>query len=155
MSTFDESSLIWMLQIISQHWFRQLMAWCCQTTNHYYMSQRWHRYICLCRHMASLCHNDLWLKGSGMFLNHREGGEMYPITTKIQQGKSEGFDSCDRPTNLTQIGFKSSIFSAHVTLKFDGWPRKIIWHLFYATWSFLHHFVAIGEFKLGLQSGNA
>ena len=28
----------------------------------------------------------------------------------VQQGKSEGFDSCDRPSNLTQIGFKSSIF---------------------------------------------
>ena len=27
-----------------------------------------------------------------------------------KQGKSEGFDSCDRPSNLTQIGFKSSIF---------------------------------------------
>ena len=27
-----------------------------------------------------------------------------------QQGKSEGFDSCDRPSNLTQIGFKSLIF---------------------------------------------
>ena len=25
-----------------------------------------------------------------------------------QQGKSEGFDSCDRPSNLTQIGFQSS-----------------------------------------------
>ena len=29
---------------------------------------------------------------------------------KSKQGKSEGFDSCDRPSNLTQIGFKSSIF---------------------------------------------
>ena len=29
----------------------------------------------------------------------------------IQQGKSEGFDSCGRPSNPTQIGFKSSIFS--------------------------------------------
>ena len=29
----------------------------------------------------------------------------------IQQGKCEGFDSCDRPSNPTQIGFKSSIFS--------------------------------------------
>ena len=29
---------------------------------------------------------------------------------KNKQGKSEGFDSCDRPSNLTQIGFKSSIF---------------------------------------------
>ena len=27
-----------------------------------------------------------------------------------QQGKSEGFDSCDRPSNVAQIGFKSSIF---------------------------------------------
>ena len=27
----------------------------------------------------------------------------------VKQGKSEGFDSCDRPSNLTQIGFKSSI----------------------------------------------
>ena len=27
-----------------------------------------------------------------------------------KQGKSEGFDSCNRPSNLTQIGFKSSIF---------------------------------------------
>ena len=29
---------------------------------------------------------------------------------RVQQGKSEGFDSCDRPSNLTQIGFESSIF---------------------------------------------
>ena len=36
-----------------------------------------------------------------------------------------------------------------------GWPPKIIGHLFYATLSFLHHFVAIGEYKLELQSGNA
>ena len=28
----------------------------------------------------------------------------------LKQGKSEGFDSCDRPNNLTQIGLKSSIF---------------------------------------------
>ena len=27
-----------------------------------------------------------------------------------EQGKSEGFGSCDRPSNLTQTGFKSSIF---------------------------------------------
>ena len=45
-------------------------------------------------------------------------------------------------------------FSAHVTVKFDGWPCKTIGHLFYATSSFVHHFEAIGEFKLELQSGN-
>ena len=32
---------------------------------------------------------------------------------------------------------------------------KTIGHLFYATSSFVHHFIAIGEFKLELQSGNA
>ena len=124
-----------------------------------------------------------------------------------QQGKSEGFDSCDRPSNhkldsnskffhpcdreiwwmtsknnralllyyiqlyesfqihwLIQTGFtvqKRSIrveigdMLSHVTLKFDGWPWKTIGHLFYATSSFVQHFVAIGEFKLELQSGNA
>ena len=30
--------------------------------------------------------------------------------------------------------------------------EKTIGHLFYATSSFMHHFVAIGEFKLDLQS---
>ena len=129
------------------------------------------------------------------------------ISIKVQQGKSAGFDSCDRPSNLTQIGFKSSIFQpvwpwnfmddpekwkgllyyiklcasfqihqwietgvtvrkrpikvkidnffSHLTLQFDLWPWTTIGHLFYATSNFVHHFVAIGEFKLELQSGNA
>ena len=124
-----------------------------------------------------------------------------------QQGKSEGFDSCDRPSNLKldsnrqifrpcdreiwwmtsknnralllyhvklcasfqihwwiQTGFtaqKRSIrveigdMLSRVTLKFDGWPWKTTGHLFYATSSFVQHFIAIGEFKLELQSGNA
>ena len=130
-----------------------------------------------------------------------------PSKTEEKQGKSEGIDSCDRPSNLTQIGFKSSIFQpvwpwnlmddpknnrapflcyfklfasflshwwiqtgitvwkhliwvkiddffSRVTLQFDGWPWKTIRHLFYATSSFVRHFVVIGEFKLELQSGN-
>ena len=36
----------------------------------------------------------------------------------LKQGKSEGFDSCDRPSNLTQIGFKSSIFQ-------PVWPSSL------------------------------
>ena len=44
---------------------------------------------------------------------------------------------------------------SRVTLKFDGWPWKKIGHLFYVISSIVHHFVAIGEFKLELQSGNA
>ena len=36
--------------------------------------------------------------------------KIYTNRSKYIQGKSEGFDSCERPSNLTQIGFKSSIF---------------------------------------------
>ena len=53
------------------------------------------------------------------------------------------------------IWVKCDDFLSRVTLKFDRWPWKIIGHLFYATSSFVQHFVPIGEFKLELQSGNA
>ena len=53
------------------------------------------------------------------------------------------------------IWVKIDDFLSRVTLKFDVWPWKIIGHLYYATSSFVHHFVAIGDFKLELQSGNA
>ena len=130
----------------------------------------------------------------------------YIYIFQTKQGKSEGFDSCDRPSNLKldsnrqffrphdreiwwmtlknnralllyyvkhcasfqihwwiQTGFtvqKRSIrveigdMLSRVTLKFDGWPWKTIGHLFYAISSFVQHFIAIGEFKLELQSGN-
>ena len=51
------------------------------------------------------------------------------------------------------IRVKIDDFFSCVTLKFDGWPSKTIGHLFYATSSFVQHFIAIGEFKLELQSG--
>ena len=44
---------------------------------------------------------------------------------------------------------------SRVILKLNGWPWKTIGHIFYATSSFVQYFVAIGEFKLELQSGNA
>ena len=53
------------------------------------------------------------------------------------------------------IRVKIDDFLSRVTLKLDVWPSKTIGHLFYATSSFVHHFVAIGNFKLELQSGNA
>ena len=46
-------------------------------------------------------------------------------------------------------------FFSHVTLKFDRWLWKTIGHLFNATSCIMLHFVAIGEFKLELQSANA
>ena len=54
-----------------------------------------------------------------------------------------------------QFGSKSTIFFNRVTLQLDVWPWKTIGHLFYATSSFVHPFVAIGDFKLELQSRNA
>ena len=54
-----------------------------------------------------------------------------------------------------QIGVRVRKCPIWVTSKFDGWPWKTIGHLFYATSSFVQHFVPIGEFKLELQSGNA
>ena len=46
-------------------------------------------------------------------------------------------------------------FLSRVTLKFDRWPWKTIGHLTYDRSSFVHNSIAIGEFKLELQSGNA
>ena len=60
-----------------------------------------------------------------------------------KQGKSEGFDSCDRPNNLTRISWKS----ACVTLKFDVWPRKTIGNFFHAPRYYVCHFIAFREFK--------
>ena len=54
-----------------------------------------------------------------------------------------------------QFGSKSTIFLPPVSLKFDRWPWITIGHLSYAASSFVHHFIAIGKFKLGVQSGNA
>ena len=53
------------------------------------------------------------------------------------------------------IWVKFDNFYRRATLNVDGWPWKTIGHLFYATSSFVQHFVPIGEFKLELQSGNA
>ena len=53
------------------------------------------------------------------------------------------------------IPVKISDFLSCVTLKFDAWPWKTMGHVFHVASSFLHHFIAIGGFKLRLQSRNA
>ena len=52
--------------------------------------------------------------------------------------------------NMSQNGW----FFPPVMSKFDRWPWKTIGHLFYATSSFVFHFIAICQFKMELQSGN-
>ena len=72
-----------------------------------------------------------------------------------QHGKSEGFHSCDRPSNLTKIGFKSYIFQ-------PVWPWNLMDDLKKIYRTPLLHYIklcalsqTLGEFKLELQSGNA
>ena len=74
----------------------------------------------------------------------------------LKQGKSEGFESCDRPiVRKRQIRVKSGDVLSRVTLKFDGWLWKTIGHLSFAVSSFVQHFITISEFKLALLSRNA
>ena len=73
-----------------------------------------------------------------------------------KQGKSEGFESCDWPiVRKRPIWVKMGDVLSRVTFKFDGWPWKTKGHLSFAVSSFVQHFIAIGEFKLEWQSGNA
>ena len=108
---------------------------------------------------------------------------MWPwnLTDDLKQGKSEGFDSWDRPSNLKldsnlqffhlcdhEIWWITSknnralllyyiklSLQIHWWIQTDGWPWKTIVHLFYTTPSFVHHFKAMGEVKPELPSGNA
>ena len=50
---------------------------------------------------------------------------------------------------------KSVIFCPVRPRNLTGDLEKTTGHLFYATSSFVHHFITIGEFKLELRSGNA
>ena len=78
------------------------------------------------------------------------------LTDDLEQGKSEEFESCDRPiVRKRPIWVKIGDVLYHVTLKIDGWHWKTKGHLSFAVSSFVQHFIAIGEFKLELQSGNA
>ena len=124
--------------MISQNCFRYW--WCHQVTNHY-LSQCWSRSM-----SPYGVTRPQWFK------------HIVSLTTQliIQQGKSEGFESCDRPiVRKRPIWVKIGDVLSRVTLKFDGWPWKTIGHLSFAVSSFVQHFIAIGEFKLELLSGNA
>ena len=77
-------------------------------------------------------------------------------TNEDKQGKSEGFETCDRPiVRKRPIWVKIGDVLSRVTLKFDGWPWKTIGHPSFAVSSFVQHFIAIGALKLELLSGDA
>ena len=55
------------------------------------------------------------------------------LTDDLEQGKSDGFESCDQPIVWKcPIWVKIGDVLSRVTLKFDGWPWKTIGHLSFA-----------------------
>ena len=98
-----------------------------------------------------------YLAAPPVALNHNNKVTIgFVIHKNLQQGKSEGFESCDRPiVRKRPIRVKSGDVLSRVTLKFDGWLWKTIGHLSFAVSSFVQHFITISEFKLELLSRNA
>ena len=68
--------------------------------------------------------------------------------------QSHGWIQTGVTVRKRSIQVKIGNFLSRMTLKFDWWPWKTIGHLSYAASNFVCHFIAIGEFKLELQSGN-
>ena len=69
--------------------------------------------------------------------------------------QSHGWIQTGVTVRKRSIRVKIGNFLSLVTLKFVGWHWKTIGHLFYVATSCVHHSIAISEFKLELQSGNA
>ena len=79
----------------------------------------------------------------------------YAMSSFVHYFKAISEFKLELQSGNAQFRSKSVIFLSLTTLNFDRWPWKPIGHLFYATSSFVYYFIAIGEFKLELQSGNA
>ena len=82
------------------------------------------------------------------------GHLFYATSSFVQHFVPIGEFKLELQSGNAQSGSTSTIFKSRATFKFDGWPWKTIGHLFYATSSFVYHFIPIGEFKFELQSGN-
>ena len=79
----------------------------------------------------------------------------YATLSFVHQIKAIGENKLTLQSEDAQFESKSAIFWSRVTLQFDVWPWKTIGHILYVASSFVHHFIAISEFWLELQSGNA
>ena len=84
-----------------------------------------------------------------------KGHAFFIMSSFVHHFKSIGEFKLELQSGNAQSGSKSDFFLPRVTLKFYGWPWKTIGHLLYITSIVVHHFKAIGEFELALQSGNA
>ena len=79
----------------------------------------------------------------------------FSVSSFVQHFIAIGEFKLELLSGNAQFGSNFTIFRAVWPWNFDVWPWKTIGHLYYATSSSMHHFVAIDEFKLELQSGNA
>ena len=83
------------------------------------------------------------------------GHLFYAISSSMHHFVAIGELKLELQSWNAHFSIKINDYFSRVNLQFDGWPWKTIGHLFYATSSFVHHFVAMSDFKLELQSGNA
>ena len=83
------------------------------------------------------------------------GHLFYTMSNFVHHFKSISEVKLELQSGNAQFRSKLAIFLSSMTLKIDGWPWKTIGHLSYAASNFRHNFIAIGEFKLELRSGNA
>ena len=111
---------------LDQHWFRQLfVAW---------------------KHQSIT-----WIKTDLPSVDYSMKYSKWQWLNLFKQGKSEGLS--DWPSYLN--GFKSSIFRPMWLWNLTDDHEKTLGHLFSTMSSSVHHFKAISEFKLELQSRNS
>ena len=106
----------------------------------------WHIILCVmtqCSHARNLILTD-------DYVNLKKVASVMWYICK--PGESEGFDSCDGPTNFAQIGNKLSIFGL-CGLEIDRWPRKIIGHILLAPRSQVCYSPGLFHSHPGIQIG--
>ena len=83
------------------------------------------------------------------------GHLLYSTSSVVHHFVTIGVSKFELQFGNAQFGSNSTILKSYDLEIWRMTLWKTIGHLFYATSSFVHHFIAIGEFKLDLQSGNA
>ena len=100
----------------------------------------------------------LWIQ-TGVTFDRRPrkttGHLFYTTSSFLHNFKSIGEVKLELQSGNAQFGAKLVIFFVPRNLEIWWMTLKNNRHLFYTTLSFVHHFKAMGEFKLELQSGNA
>ena len=99
------------------------------------------------RQFVVQCELEIWW----MTLENNRAPRLYYIKL-CAPFQSHGWIKTGVTVRKRTVRVKIGNFLHRVTLKFDGRPWKTI---FYLASSSVHHFIAISEFKLELQSGNA